>query len=173
MVKRKWTAREERILRKHYPEADLQKLADMLDRSLQSIQRRAWDLKIHRKVNFWTELEDQYIREHYATTATKKIAEVIKRSINSINIRAFEMGISKNQDYLRNRCNYPNHIQGKKIGPVRFKVLNRKGYYEEWSGSFADIEDAKKWYSYHGWFHEMRGRKLKLFELKTGKEVLI
>lgn len=173
MVKRKWTAKEEKILRKEYPEADLQKLSKLLGRSVTSIQRRAWELKIHRKINFWTKEEDEYVRMYYATTATKKIATVIKRSISSINIRAFEMGISKNQEYLRYRRNFPNHIKEKKVGPVRYKVLNRKGNWEEWSGSFENLEDAQEWYRVHGMFHVMRGKKLKLFELKTGKEVLI
>ena len=172
-AKRKWTAREEKIIRELYPTTDVLVIAKKLNRSVQAIMRRAWDLQIHKARNTWTKEDDNYIKKHYPNTPTKKIAEHLKRSITAINIRAFDLNVKKNVEYLR--AAKKSYLLPKNIvfGPCRFKVLNSKGYWEEWTGSFPDVEDAKRWYELHGKFHELRGKKLKLFELKSGREVTI
>lgn len=45
-----------------------------------------------------------------------------------------------------------------------YKVLNKYGKYEPWSGKFKTEEEADKWYKRHGVFHEARGYTLKKFE---------
>ena len=56
----------------------------------------------------------------------------------------------------------------------RYKVLNSKGNYEEWTGTFKQIQDAKKWFRMFGTFHEYRGFKLQLFgKCKHSNEIAI
>jgi hypothetical protein len=49
-------------------------------------------------------------------------------------------------------------------GSYNFKFLNSKnGRYETWTGFFNDEEQAQRWWSMWGSFHESRGHFLTLF----------
>lgn len=42
----------------------------------------------------------------------------------------------------------------------RYKVINKHGIPEPWSGIFQNAKEADAWYEKHGKFHEQRGFKL-------------
>lgn len=44
----------------------------------------------------------------------------------------------------------------------RYKVINKEGKLEPWSGSWVTKAEADAWYEKHGEFFEKRGHSLKL-----------
>lgn len=46
----------------------------------------------------------------------------------------------------------------------KYKVLNKKNRWEEWTGSFSTELDAKTWFKLYGKFHLDRGYTLGLFK---------
>lgn len=44
-----------------------------------------------------------------------------------------------------------------------YRVRNRNGRYEAWTGSFETLRKARVWYKKHGIFHSKRGHILALF----------
>jgi hypothetical protein len=60
------------------------------------------------------------------------------------------------------------------IRNYRYKVMSTKGQWEEWTGTFNSLDDAKEWHRTNGSFHEYRGYKLQLFgRSKQSQEIPI
>lgn len=52
----------------------------------------------------------------------------------------------------------------------KYNVINRKREEEPWTGIFDNLELTEKWYAKYGQWHEERGHKLILVEIKSDIE---
>ena len=49
---------------------------------------------------------------------------------------------------------------------IKYKVINRKGKEEDWTGLFGTKDEADRWYEKYGKKHEAEGHKLIRVETK-------
>ncbi len=95
-ISKRWTKREDDILRSHYKRGNAETLATRLGRTIYSIQKRANKLGLSRKEKAWSAEDDEMIKNSYGSAADiSTIAKQLKRSIHSIYTRAYILGVKR------------------------------------------------------------------------------
>lgn len=99
MSKKHWTSEELDYLKSHYASTPITELCSHLQRTEDSIQRKANYLGLlsnrgHTSKN-WTQVEDDLLRSIYATTSKPEMREVFKKSDSAIYHRANRLGLEK------------------------------------------------------------------------------
>lgn len=96
-ARRSWTDEEDRILRRSYTKHGSRHAAELLGRSITSIQHRATvlGLKGHGQ-RPWTEGETVYLRKNYGARTVAQIARTLKRSEQSVRAQIHRLKLSEN-----------------------------------------------------------------------------
>lgn len=122
MLKRYWTNEEVEFLKDNYYEMNTREIAEKLNRTMKSIQIKAFRLNLEKKVKYqnqfnrWTEEEDDFLRENWNKIMTKDIAEYLNRSINAVQLRAERSGLEKKRAELRFSKEYLEEFSRKRKG---------------------------------------------------------
>ncbi len=95
VISKRWTEKEDEILRKQYMWGAAVSLATKMGRTLFSIQKRANILGLSRKEKAWSPEDDETIKSLYGITDLETIANRMKRSISSIQDRAHKLGVRR------------------------------------------------------------------------------
>ncbi len=85
-----WTPNETEYLKKHYPRQTGRKIATKLNRTLSSVQSKAWLLGLH-KLRMWTEEEVRLLKENYNKMLTTELAIILNRPPCSIRHKAMKI----------------------------------------------------------------------------------
>jgi len=90
----RWTKEEDNILRTYYPKRGSRYTAEMLGRSITSVQHRALKLGIPGNgVRVWTEMEVRYLRSRYPQTPVSRICRTLHRSEQSVRGQINRLGL--------------------------------------------------------------------------------
>ena len=99
-----WDTKRDNLLRRHYPNGNLDTLAERIGVSVLAVKSRARVLGIRRKIHAkvpWTEKQIKFLSEHYATMSAEEIAPKVKHGLSSIYNKAKEFGLKKSPDFIR------------------------------------------------------------------------
>lgn len=97
IVRRRWSASEDAILRSEYVTAEAPELAERLDRTAASIHHRARTLGLVKRTerhDAWTQAELGTLRAGYATEGTAALAAQLGRSPFSVRQQAAVLGLA-------------------------------------------------------------------------------
>lgn len=94
----KWTEKEETWLVDNWENMTIRRLADELDRSYDSVRKKARRMNLSKKEqqhsNVWTEDEIEELKENYSTSTDTELAELFDdRSLKSTKRKARELGL--------------------------------------------------------------------------------
>lgn len=90
----RWTKEEDTTLRTHYSKRGSRYTAELLGRSVTSVQHRALKLGIPGNgVRVWTEMEIRYLRSRYPTTPVSRICRTLHRSEQSVRGQINRLGL--------------------------------------------------------------------------------
>ncbi len=90
----RWTKEEDAILRAHYSKRGSRYTAEILGRSVTSVQHRALKLEIPGNgVRVWTEMEIRYLRSRYPNTSVARICRTLHRSEQSVRGQINRLGL--------------------------------------------------------------------------------
>lgn len=89
-----WEEWEDDILREYYKTEGAKGCKKRINRTVKSIQRRVYDLKLTNPPNYWSNDEDDILRKYYPTEGSNGCFKRLKnRNKRSINLRASVLGI--------------------------------------------------------------------------------
>lgn len=121
-ARRAWTKEEDAIIRKHYTKRGSRFTAELLGRSITSVQHRALKLGVPgHGIRPWTKKEEHYLKKYYGKLTALELCRILKRSEQSVRGHIHQLGLGKYQpvtwsddevEYLR-----------KHYGKVRVSVL--------------------------------------------------
>lgn len=110
---RMWTKDEEEYLIKSYENMPPEKIAKALNRSIDSINTKTYDLglkrKLKRKARLWTKAEIDFVKQHWKDMDLIDIAETLNRSAMSIKTKACQLGLTKRQ--VQEKINRKEHFR--------------------------------------------------------------
>jgi transcriptional regulator with XRE-family HTH domain len=104
-----WTKKEERIIRLYYGTHGSQYVADMLKRTVASVQDRARMLGVpgvrHRR---WSAGEVEYLTKNYGKRTTEQIARTLRRSIPSVQgaVQTYGLGLEGAEKWTEAEIEY-------------------------------------------------------------------
>jgi hypothetical protein len=97
-TRRVWTKDEDAIIRKHYPKRGSRFTAEMLGRSVTSVQHRALKLGVPgHGIRPWTTKEEYLLRKYYGKLTALELCRILKRSEQSIRGHIHQLGLGKYQ----------------------------------------------------------------------------
>lgn len=97
----RWSAADERMLRKYYGKMVIEDLADQLGRSVKAVHAHARDLGLSLRAanpalpQLWTSKEDATLRRLFQIRTNPQIAELLGRPLRSVISRAKKLGLKK------------------------------------------------------------------------------
>lgn len=90
----RWTKEEDATLKANYPKRGSRYTAEILGRSVTSVQHRALKLGIPGNgVRVWTEIEIRYLRSRYPNTPVSRICRTLHRSEQSVRGQINRLGL--------------------------------------------------------------------------------
>jgi hypothetical protein len=93
-VRRNWTEEEDRILRRSYTKRGSRYVAELLGRTIASVQARALTLGVPgHGIRMWTEMEQRYLRTRYQTFTAEQIARTLRRTEESVRGQIHHLGL--------------------------------------------------------------------------------
>lgn len=93
-IRKNWTKEEDRILRHNYTKRGSRYTADLLGRTITSVQHRALRLGIPGNgVRPWTEMEVRYLKTRYPRLSVAQICRTLQRSEQSVRGKINQLGI--------------------------------------------------------------------------------
>lgn len=93
-VRKNWTREEDRLLKTNYTKRGSRYTADLLGRTITSVQHRALRLGIPGNgVRPWTEMEVRYLKTRYPNQSVAKICRTLQRSEQSVRGKINQLGI--------------------------------------------------------------------------------
>lgn len=102
MAGKKWNQEDIDYLKFAYENQSYEQIAKKLDRTVESVKHKAYDLGINDKViterKSWTEDEIKYINLMYGKQSVEKTAKKLKRSVSSVKHKARDLGVSAYKD---------------------------------------------------------------------------
>ena len=97
-----WTADDIKLLKKLYPQGNIQMIAKRLNRPLTAVRQKAYDMGMKTNVyRYWTEDALKLLAKLYPDTTTQELASRFNRSEGSIKTKALQLKLRKSQRYLR------------------------------------------------------------------------
>ena len=100
--RRRWTARENKALKKLYKLHTTEELSDIFARKATSISGQARRLRL-RKVWFWTKEDDDILRKYHKQKTYAEIGKILKRSPETIVNRVAELDLDRKFDWWTER----------------------------------------------------------------------
>lgn len=104
--RRIWDQDEERYLAAHYNKQSIKKLAQALDRSKESVQRKAQKMGLttpaKKERRSWTKQEEAYMERMYEKQSAAETARKLKRTVVSVRKKARALGLNA---YASEYCN--------------------------------------------------------------------
>lgn len=184
MLYKRWTEDEIKYLKKYYGIKSIEKIQDKLQRSRDSISKKAKRLNLTITMKRWTEEEINYLIEKWGHETIERISKELNRSKNAIKKKVNELQLGPSRiangeflttgdiGYLLNKD--PNliyrwikegHIKGRRFGRKRiFQVkaedfiLFLKKHPQRWDASKAKIDFIKGYlhveFKLPNWFTE-------------------
>lgn len=113
--RRKWTADDDEVIRKRYPNEAASVIADDLGVAITTLYKRANDLGVKKSPEFlaspasgrrdntrwiWTADRDKQLRERYPDEAASKLAADLGVTLKSLYGRAKQLGVVKSEEFL-------------------------------------------------------------------------
>ncbi len=95
---RHWTEAEDACLRERYATGDIVALAASLDRTIESLRKRAQALKLQ-TWRYWTEADLARVRESWGKVKTRALAAELGRTPNAVKQQATKMGLDAGRRY--------------------------------------------------------------------------
>lgn len=93
---RKWTKQEDTILRRFYPKQGSRYVAELIGRSMSSVQERALRLGVPATMNRrWTEAEISFLKKNYGRRTAGQIARTLKRTEQSVRGQIHILGLGE------------------------------------------------------------------------------
>ena len=102
---RKWTYKEEQILRDNWDTHTIEQVAKMVNRSFNATYVRAYQLGL-KKTHYglvWTPQQLKILRDHFPTMFNRPLAKWIGVSVRSMIRKARELGLEKKPGFLDER----------------------------------------------------------------------
>lgn len=91
---KKWTKEEESVLRDYYPTKGSRPIAEMLGRSMSSVQAHAEKLGIPGPARRWSNKEEVFLRHNYRKLTAVEIARRLKRTEQSVRAHLRKLGLT-------------------------------------------------------------------------------
>ncbi len=92
--RKSWTKEEDSLIRKHYTRRGSRYTAELLGRSITSVQHRALKLGVPgHGVRPWSTKEDLYLRKYYGKLTAIEIARILRRSEQSVRGHIHQLGL--------------------------------------------------------------------------------
>jgi hypothetical protein len=95
----KWTAKEDKLLKKLYYKRPLRELEDVFDCCDNVIFKKARKLGIPKRVKPWTDKELKFLKKNYGRMLVKEIARHVARPRKGIMYKASELGLRMDKEY--------------------------------------------------------------------------
>lgn len=92
---RRWTAKEDRVLRRRYPREGAAAVAEVLGRSRAAVKMRVVRLGLRTDRGKWKAAEIAYLRAHYGRERTRTIAARLGRTAGQVCQAAKRLGLSR------------------------------------------------------------------------------
>ena len=89
--RRLWSKDEINLLKKLYHKKSAQYIANKLNRSLATVNRRAHLVGITKKCIAWSSQEERLLKKLWGKKSTPEIAKIIGRSVIAITVRAHKL----------------------------------------------------------------------------------
>lgn len=104
-MKRVWTEKMIRVLRREYPTTDLDALAEKLGVSRDAVKTKATLLKVKRASREWVWNEQMKTRltELYPEHTNAEIGKILNVSESSVSVQAFKLRLFKTEDFHRRK----------------------------------------------------------------------
>ncbi len=101
MIK-EWSEQETEKLLKRFRSTPVEQLAAQFNRTVPSINCKAYRLGIKTKqYSGWNLLEIERLKVHFPTKTTKVLAVEFGRSVNSVRQKAFRLKLKKKSEHLK------------------------------------------------------------------------
>lgn len=168
----RWTEEEIEYLVNNYEEKNIYDISKTLNRSKDSVHKKAKRLKLTKSVKRWSENEITFLAENWGTYTKKEIAKALKRSDISIKKKAFELKLGPerigNGQFLTNgdigyllnkdpnliyRWTKEGYIRGTRFGDKGiFQIKPKdfleflKDYQDKWDASSARTDFVKLYF---------------------------
>ena len=104
-----WSKKDLSNLKKYYPKQSKKIITDKINKSWESIARKASTLKISRK-NFWTEKEIILLKKLYPNKNKNIILEKINRDWDTIKTKAYKLGLKSNSSWQNDELDVIKNI---------------------------------------------------------------
>lgn len=93
-VRKNWTDEEDRALRRFYTKRGSRYVAELLGRTIASVQARALALGVPgHGIRVWTEMEQRYLRTRYQKYTAEQIARTLRRTEESVRGQIHYLGL--------------------------------------------------------------------------------
>ncbi len=97
-----WTADDIKLLKKLYPQGNIQMIAERLNRPLTAVRQKAYDMGMKTDVyRYWTEDDLKLLAKIYPDMTTQELAGKFNRSEGSISNKAHQLKLRRSQKYLK------------------------------------------------------------------------
>ena len=98
----KWTRDDTEYLRQNFGDTPPEKLAKVLNRSIDAINKKAYNMGLKAKPNrcipkIWTKDDEDFVRQNYNKMDSADIAKKLNRSVAAIKQKACALGLTKRQ----------------------------------------------------------------------------
>ncbi|QXM06561.1 helix-turn-helix domain-containing protein [Crassaminicella indica] len=174
MTYKKWTEDETNYLICNYAKKSINKIADDLNRSKDSIFKKAKRLGLTKQIKHWKECEVDYLIDRWGKSPAYDIANELNRSIHSVKKKAIELKLGPERiangeflttgdiAYLLNknpsliyRWIRDGFIKGRRFGKKKtFQIKPQhlinflKDYPDKWSAYKARVDLIKPYFCY-------------------------
>jgi len=125
-VPRKWTDFEIENLRKLYPVLPNREVALRIDRTEESVKKKAWKLhlaKTYMRYKFWSEEDVEALRKQYPMKSIRELANALNRTETSVELKAKRLRLRKDLEH-RDKTTQIG-LQGEEFA---VKFLKRNGW---------------------------------------------
>ena len=101
-LKRKWTIIEDTYMFNNYNSFPLEELTKHLNRTRQSIIKRAQYLELSTKLKRWTEVEINFLKEYWGLMTIQNISKKLKRTMTAVSLKACQLHLR--EQIIGNGC---------------------------------------------------------------------
>lgn len=106
----KWLPEEIEVLKKLYGKKPVREIAKILRHSMNSIEKKARELGLHRE-DYWTQEEIEILKEHYTYGDKEEILELLpRRTWRAIQNKARQLGL-KRRTRFKNEQDFKDYLE--------------------------------------------------------------
>ncbi len=136
--RKEWSAAEDRTLRRNYTRQGAPYTAELLGRTITSVQARALRLGIAgRGYNAWSEMEIRYLRKNYGRRSAEEIARTLQRTEGSVRGKIHLLGLGsyrpeawtkEDEKFLRTHYRDMTNVElGRRLGRTEAAIELKAG----------------------------------------------